>query len=223
MKIKTEIEIVTGFLGSGKTTFINSLVKNSLVTGEIVLILQCETGEKALYIEEGLKNKIIIKEQDASKALSSAYIKQMINFYSPHRIIIEHNGMKSLGEVLSVFNFELEHLCLEPTVYHITDAVTFDMFFYNMREIIEPFIYHSNLIIINNSSMLEDKAKKSLVKRLETLNQGAFIICLDSINDIDSKLKKADILQDKLIKSFKMALRDKLPHTWEMRLRRKKV
>jgi G3E family GTPase len=210
MKIKTEIEIVTGFLGSGKTSFINALLKNTLVNGEIILIIQCEAGEKNINLESYSKSKIIIKEQDPSKPLGAAYLKQMINFYNPHRIIVEHNGMRMLGETLSLFNYELEALCMEPTVYHITDALTFDMFIANMRELIEPFIYHSNLIIINNSSSLEGKAIKSLIKKVEALNQGAFIIPLSNIKELSHSLNKADILQDGFIKNFRVALKNKM-------------
>jgi G3E family GTPase len=210
MKIKTEIEIVTGFLGSGKTSFINAILKNTLVKGERVLIIQCEAGEKNINLENFSKNKIIIKEQDPSKALGSAYLKQMINFYNPHRIIIEHNGMRMLGETLGIFNNELEALCMEPTVYHITDALTFDMFITNMKELIEPFIYHSNLIVINNSSVLEGKARKNLVKKVEALNQQAFIIPLSNISELSHSLIKADILQDGIIKSFRIALKNKM-------------
>ncbi len=209
MKIKAEIEIVTGFLGSGKTSFINALLKNTLVRGEKILIVQCEIGEKSIRLENYLNNKIIIKEQDPSKALSAAYLKQMINFYNPHRIIIEHNGMRMLGEVLSIFNNELEELCLDPTAYHITDAITFDMFFSNMKELVEPFIYHSNLIVINNSNFLESKNRKALVKRLEALNQRAFIISLGSINELGQALKSSDLLQEGLIKSLRIAIKNK--------------
>jgi G3E family GTPase len=210
MKIKTEIEIVTGFLGSGKTSFINALLKNTLVNKEIVLIIQCEAGEKNISLESYSKSKIIIKEQDPSKPLGAAYLKQMINFYNPHRIIVEHNGMRMLGETLSLFNYELEGLCMEPTVYHITDALTFDMFITNMKELIEPFIYHSNLIVINNSSSLEGKARKSLIKKVEALNQGAFIIPLSNINALSDSLNKADILQDGFIKNFRIAIKNKM-------------
>jgi G3E family GTPase len=210
MKIKTEIEVVTGFLGSGKTSFINALLKNTLVNGERVLILQCEAGEKTINLESFSKSKIIIKEQDPSKALSSAYLKQMINFYNPHRIIVEHNGMRMLGETLSIFNYELEAICMEPTIYHITDALTFDMFITNMKELIEPFIYHSNLIVINNSGLLQDKGRKGLVKKIEAINQNAFIIPLSNINKLGDSLNKADILQDGFIKSFRIAIKDKL-------------
>lgn len=210
MRIKTEIEIVTGFLGSGKTSFINTLLKNTLVNGEKILILQCEAGEKSIQSESYSQGKVVINKHDPSRTLSSAYLKQMISFYNPHRIIIEHNGMKILGEILGIFNDELEELCMEPTVYHIVDALTFDMFITNMKELIEPFIYHSNLIVINNSSILELKSRKSLVKKIEALNHKAFIIPIGNISELEGSLRKADIFEDGIIKSFRVALRNKI-------------
>jgi G3E family GTPase len=48
VKMKINIEIVTGFLSSGKTTFINSLLNESQVEGEKVLIFQLEQGKMGI-------------------------------------------------------------------------------------------------------------------------------------------------------------------------------
>ena len=47
--MKIEVEVVTGFLGYGKTYFINSLLKESQVEGEKVLVVQMEDGNKKIY------------------------------------------------------------------------------------------------------------------------------------------------------------------------------
>jgi G3E family GTPase len=208
MKIKTEIEIVTGFIGSGKTSLINALLKNTLVPGERVVVIQCEAGEKNISLKDYPKNKIIIKEQDSSKELTSEYLKQMISFYNPHRIIIEHNGVKILGETLGMFDGELEALCLQPTIYHITDAGTFEIFINNMKELIEPFIFHSNLIVINNCSALAAEERKSIIRQIENLNKSAFIIPIEVIGELSEALKKEDVLQDGIIKTIGISLKN---------------
>jgi G3E family GTPase len=209
MKIRTEIEIVTGFLGAGKTCFINALLKNTAAKAEKILVLQCETGEKNIHLGSYKQNKIIVKEIDSSKILNSNYLRQMIDFYNPYRVIIEHNGTKPLVEVLAMFNYELADLCVDPVVYHITDAVTFDMFITNMKELIEPFIYHSNLIVINNCSFLEAMERKSLVKKIEHINQNAFIFTLKNIRELGEVLDKSDVLDNGIIKNFRIALKNK--------------
>lgn len=211
MKIKTEIEIVTGFLGSGKTFFIDNLLQSTLVSGEIVLLIQCESGEKIINPSKYIRNKVIVKEYDTSKAISSDYLKQMINFYNPHRVIIEHNGMRMLGETLSVFNEkELEKQCMEPVIYHISDALTFDMFINNMKDLIEPFIYHSNLIVLNNFSFLSLEEGKKLINKIRNINYNAFIIPVKNIGELERTLSKADVLSDGVIKSFKISFSNKL-------------
>jgi G3E family GTPase len=205
MNMKTEIEIVTGFLGSGKTFFIDNLLENTLVPGEIVLIVQCEVGEKGINSSKYQKNKVLIKEHDPSKALTLAYLKQMIKFYNPHRIIIEHNGMRMLGETLSLFNEEeLENLCLDPVIYHTADALTFNMFINNMKELIEPFIYHSNLVVLNNCKSINLEERKGLIKKIREINYNTFIISIQSIDELHSALNKAEVLADGVVKSFKI-------------------
>lgn len=207
MKMKSEIEIVTGFLGSGKTSFIDVLLGNTLVSGERVLIIQSEAGEKSINIGKYNKNKVIVKEYNPSIEVTSAYLKQMINFYNPHRIIIEQNGMRMLGETLSLFNEkDLEALCLEPVVYHTADAATFSMFLNNMKELIEPFIYHSNLVILNNCGFIDPEEKKNLVKKIRQFNYNAFIVPVKSIDELYKVLNKKEILSDGIMKSFKITL-----------------
>lgn len=201
MKIKTDIEIVTGLLGSGKTYFINTLLENTMVAKEKVLIIQYESGEQKINPSVYKKGKIVIKEQDTSEKLTPRYIKQMIDFYNPHRIIIEHNGMGFLGETLNAFDDD-------PVVYHIADAVTFDMFFANMKELIEPYVYHSNLIILNNCNLIDKNKVKGLKKQIEALNLNAFIIAIGSIDELSFELQKADILDNSIMKNIRVALKN---------------
>lgn len=201
MKIKTDIEIVTGLLGSGKTHFINTLLENTMVAKEKVLVIQYESGEQKINPFIHKKGKIIIKEQDTSDKLTSEYIKQMIDFYNPHRIIIEHNGMRLLGETLSIFDDS-------PVVYYMADASTFDMFFINMKELIEPYVYHSNLIILNNCNLIDKSKVKSLKKQIEALNLNAFIIAIGSMNELSSELQRADVLDNSILKNIRIAIRN---------------
>jgi G3E family GTPase len=211
MNIKTHIEIVTGFLGSGKTTFINSLLENTLVPGEKVIVVQQENGNSSINVKSDSKAKVITKQYDLSKKLTSAYLKQMICFYNPHRIIIEYNGMKMLGEILNVLEDKsLEELCTVPAIYNIIDGITFEVFFNNMKELLLPCINHSNLIVVNNCIFLEGVQKKRIVKELENINKNAFILCTDDISGFNHRLKESDhILSSGLFKSLRIKFSNK--------------
>jgi|GEM_PF-623165 len=209
MNMKSEIDIFTGFLGSGKTFFINTFLKNTLVPKETVLIIQCEEGQQRINTKLHFKSKVIVKEYDPSEALTSAYLKQMIEFYNPHRVIIEHNGMRLLSEVLNIFNEEkLSKLCSEPTIYHTADALTFDMFYSNMKELVEPYIVYSNLIIINNCNMLEKEKLKALKELLQNLNASAFIFMLENLEEVEEALKRSDVLESSLIRNIRLYIRN---------------
>lgn len=205
MNMKTDIEIVTGFLGAGKTSFINSLLENTVVRGEKVLIIQCESGEQRITHLKYHNSKVIIRELDASRSLNTAYFKQMIEFYSPHRIIVEYNGTKLLGEVLSILQEDsLEGHLMEPVIYYVADAATFEMFFYNMKELIEPCVYLSNLILLNNCSLISEQTKRNLTKQLETLNQNAFVIPIKNAAELSITLKKSAVLDGGLMKRLRI-------------------
>jgi G3E family GTPase len=201
MNIKAEIEIVTGFLGSGKTTFINALLENSLVSGEIVIIIQGEIGNTEIKIIEKPKSKLIIRQVDNSKNLTAAFLKQMIDFYKPHRIIIEYNGTKLLVEILNVLeDGTIEESLREPIIYNLLEASTFFVYYNNMKELIEPFIINSNLIVLNNCNSVALKEKNRILKKLKELNPKAIILKNENLKDLKEVLKKADIIDRGLIK-----------------------
>lgn len=207
MKIKADMEIVTGLLASGKTIFINELLESTLVSGEKVLVLQEEEGNTRVKERE----KVIVKEFNGTKHLTSAYLKQLIDFYKPHRIIIEQNGMKFLEETLSILNHKdiQEHL-LEPIIYNITDALTFEIFYSNMKEIVSPPIVHSNLIIINNFEALPKEEKDKLLKDIQALNSGAFIITLEDLSKLKEELNSRDILSRGLVKKVRIKIKNNI-------------
>ncbi|MFL0269220.1 GTP-binding protein [Candidatus Clostridium radicumherbarum] len=210
MNIKTEIEIVTGFLGSGKTTFINALLENSLVSGEIVIIIQGEIGNADIKIIEKPKSKLIIRQVDNSKNLTAAFLKQMIDFYNPHRIIVEYNGTKLLMEILNVLeDGTLVESLREPIIYNLLEASTFFVYYNNMKELIEPFIINSNLIVINNCSNISLKEKNKILKKLKELNPRTIILTNDNLKELEEVLKKAEIIDRGLVKKVFIKIKNR--------------
>lgn len=201
MIIKTEIEMVTGFLSSGKTAFINALLRNSLVSEEVVIIIQCEMGNTQIKRIEKYKSKVIIKQMDRSKEITDSLIKQLIDFYKPHRIIIECNGTKRLDDLLIIFNAKsLEQNCREPIVYHLSEAATFNVFHQNMKELIEPNIINSHLIMINNCSSISKEERKSILKKIQELNKAAIILTNENLKELQEVLEKAEVMESEIIK-----------------------
>ncbi|MFL0248345.1 GTP-binding protein [Candidatus Clostridium stratigraminis] len=210
MNIKTEIEIVTGFLGSGKTTFINALLENSLVSGEIVIIIQGEIGNTEIKIIEKPKSKLIVRKLVTSKNLTAAFLKQMIDFYKPHRIIIEYNGTRLLEEILTVLeDGAIKESLREPIIYNLLEASTFFAYYNNMKELIEPFIINSNLIVINNCNNITLKEKNRALKKLKELNPKAIILKNGSLQELNEVLKRSDIIDRGLIKKVIIKIKNR--------------
>ncbi len=68
--MKIQVEIVTGFLGAGKTSFINSLIKESYVKGEKIIVIQLENGEEKISDEISNYGLVTIYKQSDLKKLN---------------------------------------------------------------------------------------------------------------------------------------------------------
>ena len=101
--MKIHMDIISGFLGAGKTTFINSLISESKVEGERICIFQLEEGKEKI-IESSNKNyQIKTKIIREIKELKEEMIFSITEF-NPHRIIIEYNGTWDLNELFNMLN-----------------------------------------------------------------------------------------------------------------------
>lgn len=148
--MKIHIEIVTGFLGAGKTSFINSLLKESLVDGEKILVFQLEQGEKKIVYSNSISNFVRIQDVLDIKDLKEKMIYS-IKKYKPNRIIIEYNGTSDLKELFDILNERIYRECSKiTTVFFVADGKTLKQYIDNMGGFIIPFIQNANMIVINN-------------------------------------------------------------------------
>lgn len=208
MRIKVNVEIVTGLLESGKTTFINELVKNTLVDGENLIIIQCEVGNQAIDKSILSNKQVLVKQYDPQELITKKSLKYIIAIHKPHRIIIEHNGSRKLEELLILLDKkELAKICRVATIYNIIDANTFDLYINNMVDIMLDGIYNSNLILLNNTENIEKETLKRIINQLESFNADAFIIKAPKITEISSVLKDKKIFLPRYIKKVDIMIK----------------
>ncbi|MBK1810943.1 cobalamin biosynthesis protein [Clostridium sp. YIM B02505] len=207
MKTKVDIEIVTGFIGSGKTFFINTLIKNTFLFMEKVLIIQNEQG--IAQIEDSIINSknISLEQYDPQLKLNSEYINSMIDKYKPHRIIIEYNGTKNLIELTDIISQELTNTCKISSVFYISDINTYSMFLSNMPGLILPCIHHSNLIILNNCANISKDKLKEIKSNINRLNRDTFIATIDKMDSLEKELQYMAILDGGFLKLLRISLR----------------
>jgi uncharacterized membrane protein YraQ (UPF0718 family)/Ni2+-binding GTPase involved in maturation of urease and hydrogenase len=174
MKIK--VEIITGFLGSGKTSFINSMLQREEVQDEIIVVIQEEFGEGQIKADLNNKKQIVVIESHKDKEINREYIKEIISKYTPNRIFIETNGMKDSSNIIATFNDKgIKKVCKIINIINVIDAISFSMYLKNMGNIISTHIFNSETIVLNNTNQLEEKEFSRIQKEIEDINETATI------------------------------------------------
>ena len=136
----TKIDIVSGFLGAGKTTLIKKLLKEALQNTQVVLI-ENEFGE--IGIDGGFLKEagIEIKEMNSGCICCSlvgdfaASLKEVLSAYSPERVLIEPSGVGKLSDVMKAVQGAMqdEEVILNSAVV-VVDAGKCKMYMKNFGE-----------------------------------------------------------------------------------------
>lgn len=194
--MKKRLEVVTGFLGAGKSSFINSLIALTIMPKDKILVIQLESG--SIPIENSPRIKSIIFNKELSEL--SSFILESSSTFNPSRIIIEFNGTLDLLDLQN----NLSETCLTKKFYFganyfLCDGKTIDSYLTNMGPILTPFIANANIITVTNTSDICHKKLGPSLKTLKKLNQKAFVICVDSSSDLYTSLLKSKLFNRGLL------------------------
>lgn len=178
----TKIDIVSGFLGAGKTTLIKKLLNEVLKDSKVVLI-ENEFGE--IGIDGGfLKDAgIEIKEMNSGCICCSLVgdfgtsLKEVMKTYQPERILIEPSGVGKLSDVMKAVQDVIdEHEVVLNSAVAVVDASKCKMYIKNFGEFFINQIEHAGTIILSRTGNIsEDKLKKA-VELIREHNTKATII-----------------------------------------------
>ena len=207
--MKVGVEVVTGFLGAGKSAFINSLINKTIADKEKIVVVTCESGNTKIneFNENGQSVKNISFMGESVEFNNEIY--KIVKKYKPHRIIIEYNGTDTLEYLYKcVFDNETGRLIKLSTMYFICDGRNIEFYVMNMREILLPFIQNSDVIVINNCNIEKKLEVEKGIKLLESLNHKAQIIRAESNDNFDLALENSKLLEDKLIRNIRVRLID---------------
>ncbi len=187
-EITVPIYLLTGFLESGKTSFLNfTLQQDYFYTEGRTLLILCEEGEveydKAVLEMSNTVVEVIEKEED----LTTDRLAAMDILYQPERVIIEYNGM------WLVSNFEkMEKPAGWGIEQQITcvDASTFQMYMANMKSIFMDMVRGSDMVVFNRCKKEDPLA--TYRRGIKVANQRAEVIFEDEEGELD------DIFQDEM-------------------------
>lgn len=205
--MKVGLEVVTGFLGAGKSAFINSLISKTIADEEKIIVLTCESGNTKIdELNEKGKSVKCINFMGESLELNME-IYEAVKKYNPHRIILEYNGTESLEHLYKcVFDNETGKLIKLDTIYFVCNGMNISFYIKNMGELLIPFIQNSDVIIINNYIESNIEKINEGIKLLEGLNHKAQIIKAKSNEDFSKGLDESDLLENMVIRNMRVKL-----------------
>jgi G3E family GTPase len=178
----TKIDIVSGFLGAGKTTLIKKLLKEALSDTKVVLI-ENEFGE--IGIDGGfLKDAgIEIKEMNSGCICCSlvgdfgASLKEVLDTYTPERILIEPSGVGKLSDVMKAVQDAMADRDVElNSAVAVVDASKCKMYIKNFGEFFINQIEHAGTIILSRTDKLSEEKLADCVALIREHNAKATIV-----------------------------------------------
>ena len=175
----TKIDIISGFLGAGKTTLIKKLLSEQLNKENVVLI-ENEFGEIGVDGDFLRDTSIEIKEINAGCICCSLQgdfetaLKQVIDTYHPDRIIIEPSGVGKLSDVTkavkTVEEAKINALCT------IVDAKKCKIYARNFKEFFNDQIKSATCVIMSKTQTIDDEKLKEAYNIIKEINPDARIM-----------------------------------------------
>ena len=187
-----KIDIISGFLGAGKTTLIKKLLKEAF-EGEQVVLIENEFGE--IGIDGGfLKDAgIEIREMNSGCICCSlvgdfgASLKEVVEKYHPDRILIEPSGVGKLSDVIKAVQGVEEDVDIELNSYTtVVDAKKCKMYMRNFGEFFDNQVQYAGAIIMSRTDIVDEKKAMESMDLLRSINEKAAIITTP-IEKLDGK------------------------------------
>lgn len=205
----TKIDIISGFLGAGKTTFIKKLLEEA-ISGEQVVLIENEFGE--IGIDGGfLKDSgIEIREMNSGCICCSLVgdfgtsLAEVLTQYRPERIIIEPSGVGKLSDVMkAVIDVSADMDVELNSAVTIVDAAKCKMYMKNFGEFFNNQIENAGTIVLSRTDITDASKIQKDVDMIREKNANAVIITtpLDQLggSQLLEIIEKKDTMLDDLL------------------------
>ena len=209
----TKIDIISGFLGAGKTTFIKKLLQEA-IAGEQVVLIENEFGE--IGIDGGfLKDAgVEIREMNSGCICCSLVgdfgqsLKEVLTNYHPDRIIIEPSGVGKLSDVMkAVKDVAAEIQVTLNSAVTIVDAQKCKMYRKNFGEFFNNQIENAGTVVLSRTDIAPADKVDLAVEIIRELNPEAVVITTPC-DELSGKqlleiIEKPDTMAEDLLKEVK--------------------
>ncbi|MBR0478281.1 MAG: GTP-binding protein, partial [Solobacterium sp.] len=175
----TKVNVISGFLGAGKTTLIQKLIED-VFAGQKVVLVENEFGE--IGIDGGFLQEAGIEINEINsgcicctlKGDFEAALQMVLNTYHPDHILIEPSGVGKLSDILKIIK-TVEGLELN-SYSTVVDAVRCRIYHRNFREFFDDQIETAACVILSRTQNVDAKRLEEDVAIIRELNPDARII-----------------------------------------------
>ena len=150
------VYLMTGFLDSGKTQFLNFTLKQDYfqIDGTTLLLL-CEEGEEEYDSEELKKYNVVVETVDSQEDLTEEYLLELDIQYRPERVVIEYNGMWKVSDFESL---RLPAGWVIEQKLTTVDASTFQMYLTNLKPLFVEMVRGAEMVLFNRCTDIKPLA-----------------------------------------------------------------
>lgn len=180
--MKINVDIFSGFLGSGKTMLIKKFLSENAYNKNTVII-ENEFGEVSIDGEILRESNIGVKEINSgciccqvSGKFDDAVL-EVINTYKPEQIIIEPSGVAKLSEVLNILtNIKFSHMIEIRNVFTLIDILNYEKYVNNFKEFYVNQIKNADTIVLSRTQLKDKKYVDDIIKSIKKINSDADIV-----------------------------------------------
>lgn len=179
----TKINIISGFLGAGKTTLIKKLLDEKAFGNDKLVLIENEFGEIGIDGTILKKYGIEIKEMNSgcicctiSGDFSQA-LKEMIKLYQPDRIIIEPSGVGKLSDVIKGCNQLMKENTVEINIIMtVIDGMKYEVYMKNFAEFYKDQLVKAKVIILSRTQNMKPETLDYIINDIRKYNKTASLI-----------------------------------------------
>ena len=206
----TKVDIVSGFLGAGKTTLIKKLIKDGW-QGEKLVLIENEFGE--IGIDGGFLKEagIQVTEMNSGCICCSLVgdfgtaLKEVVSTYSPDRIIIEPSGVGKLSDVIKAIRDVAKEADISVNNFvAVVDAGKCKMYMKNFGEFFNNQIEHAKTIILSRTQNIKQDKLEAVVALIKEHNDKAVVVTTpwDDISGVSilEAMEKKNAFEEELLK-----------------------
>ncbi len=178
----TKINVISGFLGAGKTTLIKKLLAE-VFGGQKIVLIENEFGE--IGIDGGFLKEagVQITEMNSGCICCSLVgdfgkaLEEVLQKFSPDRIIIEPSGVGKLSDVMRAVEGVAEHTDVElDSSITVADATKCKIYMKNFGEFFNNQIEYADTIVLSRTQNMKQEKLEEAVKLLQEHNEKAAVI-----------------------------------------------